>query len=260
MTQGRSKKRARKRTAARKPAPPALSPDFAAWRSKLVSGIREEERLLLETVGEHREEEARVARMMREIMRGFRELHGVENAVTVFGSARFKPRSAYYRTTVAMGETLARAGYTVITGGGPGLMEAANRGAKNAGGPSLGLNIKLPHEQEPNPYVDRFVEFRYFFVRKLMLVKYSQAFVVMPGGLGTLDELFEVATLIQCGKLRHFPVALVGERFWSKLRGFIADVLIGEGAVGRDELSFAKITDSPAAALRFIEDTLGRSR
>jgi len=156
-----------------------------------------------------------------------------------------------------MGELLARSGYTVITGGGPGLMEAANKGAKKAGGPSLGVNIKLPFEQRPNPYVDRFIEFRYFFVRKLMLVKYSQAFVVMPGGIGTLDELFEVATLIQTGKLRHFPVVLVGERFWRGLRSFIARTLIGEGAVKRDELLFAKITDSPAEALRFIERTLG---
>jgi uncharacterized protein (TIGR00730 family) len=241
-------------------APPKFSPDFAAWRTKLLTGIREEERKFLETVGEHREEEARVARMMREVMRGFRELHGVERAITVFGSARFKPRSEYYRTTVKMGELLARSGYTVITGGGPGLMEAANKGAKKAGGKSLGLNIKLPFEQEPNPYVDRFIEFRYFFVRKLMLVKYSQAFVVMPGGLGTLDELFEVATLIQTGKLEHFPVVLVGERFWRKLRAFIGDVLVGEGAVGRDELSFAKITDSPAEAMRFVEATLGSKR
>jgi uncharacterized protein (TIGR00730 family) len=220
-----------------------LSPDFAAWRTKLVGGIREEERRFLETVGEHREEEARVARMMREIMRGFRELHGVKNAVTVFGSARFKPRSAHYRMTMEMGELLAKAGYTVITGGGPGLMEAANRGAKKAGGKSLGLNIKLPFEQKPNPYVDRFIEFRYFFVRKLMLVKYSRAFVVMPGGIGTLDELFEVATLIQCGKLERFPVVLVGERFWRKLRSFIRDVLVAQGAVGHDEISFVNITD-----------------
>lgn len=230
-----------------------LSPDFAAWRTKLVGGIREEERRFLETVGEHRVEEARVARMMREIMRGFRELHSVRRAVTVFGSARFKPRSEYYRNTVTMGRLLAGAGYTVITGGGPGLMEAANRGAKEAGGASLGLNIKLPFEQKPNPYVDRFIEFRYFFVRKLMLVKYSQAFVVMPGGLGTLDELFEVATLIQTGKLERFPVVLMGVRFWRKMRAFIVDTLVREGAVGRDELSFAKVTDSPEDALRFIE-------
>ena len=130
------------------------------------------------------------------------------------------------------------------------------RSRRNAGGHSLGLNITLPMEQKPNRYVDRFIEFRYFFVRKLMLVKYSQAFVVMPGGIGTLDELFEVATLIQCRKLARFPVALVGERFWAKLRTFVDDVLVGEGAVARDELSFAEISDSPAEALRFIETAL----
>lgn len=243
--------------AVRMEAPPlALPPDFAAWRTRLLSGIREEERRFLETVGQHREEVARVGRVMRDIMRGFHELRGVERAVTVFGSARFKRRSGYYRMTMEMGELLARSGYTVITGGGPGLMEAANRGAKKAGGHSLGLNITLPREQKPNRYVDRFIQFRYFFVRKLMLVKYSQAFVVMPGGIGTLDELFEVATLIQCGKLARFPVALVGERFWAKLRTFVDDVLVGEGAVARDELSFAEISDSPAEALRFIEAAL----
>jgi uncharacterized protein (TIGR00730 family) len=225
-------------------------------RTKLASGLGEDERRFLETIGRKGEDAARVGRILRDIVRGVRHLHDVDHAVTVFGSARFKPRSQYYRTTVEMGELLARAGYTVITGGGPGLMEAANRGAKNAGGKSLGLNIKLPVEQQPNPYVDRFIEFRYFFVRKLMLVKYSQAFVVMPGGIGTLDELFEVATLIQTRKLHRFPVALVGERFWGKLRSFVDDVLVGEGAVARNELSFAKITDSPADALRFIQETL----
>jgi hypothetical protein len=236
--------------------PAALAPDFAAWRTKLLSGIREEERGFLETVGKHREEAARVARMTREIMGGFRQLHDVNRAVTVFGSARLRPRSEYYRMAVEMGELLALAGYTVITGGGPGLMEAANRGAKKAGGRSLGLNIRLPVEQKPNRYVDRFIQFRYFFVRKLMLVKYSQAFVVMPGGLGTLDELFEVATLIQTGKLRRFPVVLIGERFWGALRSFVDDVLVGGGAVDRNELSFATITDSPQEAMRIIEATL----
>jgi uncharacterized protein (TIGR00730 family) len=250
----------RKKTPWALPLPPRFHlpppPDFAALRTKLASGLGEEERRFLETVGKHREEATRVGRIMQDILRGIRNLDDVDRAVTVFGSARFKPRSRYYRTTVEMGRLLARAGYTVITGGGPGLMEAANRGAKKAGGKSLGLNIKLPREQKPNPYVDRFVEFRYFFVRKLMLVKYSRAFVVMPGGIGTLDELFEVGTLIQTGKLNRFPVVLVGERFWSKLRSFVDDVLVGEGAVARNELSFARITDSPADALCFIEETL----
>jgi hypothetical protein len=235
---------------------PAMLPDFAALRTHLAARFREEERQFLEIVGDHKREAARVARIVRDIMSGFRELHDVKRAITVFGSARFKPNSAYYRQTVAMGELLAKAGYTVITGGGPGLMEAANKGAQKGGGKSLGLNIKLPVEQMPNPYVDRFVQFRYFFVRKMMLVKYSQAFVVMPGGVGTLDELFEVSTLIQTGKLTRFPVVLGGERVWRKLRTFVDDVLVGEGAVARDELSFATITDSPAEALRVIESTL----
>ena len=235
---------------------PAMLHDFAALRARLAAGFREDERQFLEIVGDHKREAARVARIVRDIMGGLRELHDVKRAITVFGSARFKPTSAYYRQTVAMGELLARSGYAVITGGGPGLMEAANKGAKKAGGMSLGLNIKLPVEQTPNAYVDRFVEFRYFFVRKMMLVKYSQAFVVMPGGVGTLDELFEVSTLIQTGKLRRFPVVLVGERFWRKLRTFVDDVLVGEGAVAHDELSFANITDSPAEAMRFIESML----
>jgi len=233
-----------------------LSTDFAAWRGKLVKGLREEERLFLEAVGDRREEEARVLRITREFFRGIAALDKVRNAVTVFGSARFKPRSPYYKLTVQMGEALAGAGYTVITGGGPGLMEAANRGARRGGGKSIGINIKLPHEQKPNPYVDRFIELRYFFVRKVMLVKYSQAFVVMPGGLGTLDELFEVATLIQTGKLRKFPVVLMGTKFWGRMRSFVRGALIGSGAVGRDELSFAKVTDDPVEALEFIRKTL----
>lgn len=230
--------------------------DFAALRTRLAARFHEEERQFLEVVGDHKREAARVARIVRDIMSGLRELHDVKRAITVFGSARLKPRSVYYRQAVAMGELLAKAGYAVITGGGPGLMEAANKGARQAGGTSLGLNIKLPVEQTPNPYVDRFVEFRYFFVRKMMLVKYSQAFVVMPGGVGTLDELFEVATLIQTGKLTRFPVVLVGERFWRGLRTFVDEVLVTQGAVTRDELSFATITDSPAEALGVIESAL----
>ena len=240
-SRSKARPRARRKTdAASNGQPLALSPDFAAWRTKLVSGIREEE--------------ARVARMMREIMRGFRELHGVERAITVFGSARFKPNSEYYRTTVAMGELLARAGYTVITGGGPGLMEAANKGAKRAGGKSLGLNIKLPFEQKPNPYVDRFIEFRYFFVRKLMLVKYSQAFVVMPGGIGTLDELFEVATLVQTGKIRDYPIILMGVDYWKPLIAQLRDLMLVGGAIDAKDLRLLTLTDSPEEAATLVRD------
>src|SRR5580765_7592539 len=144
----------------------------------------------------------RVWRIAAEFIRGFRALHFVGPCVTVFGSARFKEGDPYYQLAREVGKGIASLGMTTMTGGGPGIMEAANRGAKEAGGTSIGCNIILPHEQKPNPYLDRFVEFRYFFVRKLMLIKYSYAFVVMPGGFGTLDELFESLTLVQTGKIR----------------------------------------------------------
>src|SRR6187455_2345489 len=152
-----------------------------------------------------------------EFVRGFRALHFVGPCVTVFGSARFKEDHPYYALGREMGKRLAQLGLTVMTGGGPGIMEAANRGAKEAGGCSIGCNIILPHEQHPNPYLDLFVEFPHFFVRKVMLVKYSYAFVALPGGFGTLDEIFEVATLVQTRKIQDFPLVLVGREFWQPL-------------------------------------------
>jgi len=232
---------------------PRETPDFLVWREPIVARLREDERLFLEGVRHPQQEERRVARISREFLRGVRLLDNVEPAVTVFGSARFSSRHPWYRLAVEMGRRLAASGYTVVTGGGPGIMEAANRGARLAGGCSIGLNIQLPHEQKPNPYVDRFVEFRYFFVRKVMLVKYSKAFVVMPGGFGTLDELFEVTTLIQTHKLQKFPVVLMGSRFWRRLTRFVDDALVGEGAVSRSELAFTLITDSPDEAMEYIE-------
>ena len=154
-------------------------------------------------------------KIFRELVYGFRKLHFVGPCVTVFGSARFDESHRYYGMAREVGKYLAKSGFTTMTGGGPGIMEAANRGAKEAGGRSLGCNIVLPLEQKPNPYVDSWVDFEYFFVRKLMLVKYSYAFVVLPGGFGTLDELFEVATLIQTGKVQNFPVALMGRDFYA---------------------------------------------
>jgi uncharacterized protein (TIGR00730 family) len=156
-----------------------------------------------------------------EFLRGFESFEFDGPCVTVFGSARFDEHHEFYALAREMGRTLAEAGYAVLTGGGPGLMEAANRGARDAGGISLGCNIELPTEQEPNPYLDRFIEFEHFFVRKVMLVKYSSAFVVMPGGYGTLDEAFEVATLIQTGKLERFPIVGLGGEFWHQLRRFV---------------------------------------
>src|SRR5579863_8779711 len=150
-----------------------------------------------------------------EILRGYRRLHFVGPCVTVFGSARFTESHAYYRLARELGAKLAEAGFTVMTGGGPGIMEAANRGAKDVGGRSVGANITLPVEQKPNAYLDRWVEFRYFFIRKMLLEKYSYAFVAMPGGIGTLDEIFETAVLIQTGKMREFPFVLMGKSFWT---------------------------------------------
>lgn len=196
-------------------------------------------------------EKARLKRIHDEFMRGFERLYKLGPAVTVFGSARFREGHPYYNMAVELGGELAQAGFTVLTGGGPGIMEAANRGAHEAGGRSIGLNIILPHEQKPNPYVDDSIEFRYFFVRKVMLVKYSCAFVIMPGGLGTLDEMYEAATLIQCHKIGPFPLICMGSRFWSGLRAF-SRFQIRTGAVGEDEVGFACITDSPKEAAELI--------
>jgi uncharacterized protein (TIGR00730 family) len=193
-------------------------------------------------------ERERLARIQDEFERGFRALGRIGPAVTVFGSARFKDGHRYYRLARAVGRELARAGFVTITGGGPGVMEAANRGAHEAGGPSLGLNIVLPHEQAANPYVDASVEFRYFFVRKVMLVKYSCGYIVLPGGLGTLDELFEAATLMQCGKVGPFPLVLVGGRFWDGLRRF-GRFMVKQGVFAADELGFGHVTDSPRQAV-----------
>lgn len=196
-------------------------------------------------------EKARLGRINDEFVRGFKSLYKLGPAVTVFGSARFKENHKYYKLAQQVGAELARAGFATLTGGGPGIMEAANRGAHEAGGKSYGLNIILPHEQSANPYVDESVEFRYFFVRKVMLVKYSCAFIIMPGGLGTLDELFEAATLVQCSKIGPFPVILLDKKFWSgllKFSLFMAD----HGVFTPEELGFALITDSPSEAVELV--------
>lgn len=196
-------------------------------------------------------ERKRLDRITREFSTGFERLYRLGPAVTVFGSARFREGSEPYRLGMEVGRELAQAGFTVITGGGPGLMEAANRGAKEAGGASIGCNIILPHEQQPNPYVDEVVNFNYFFARKVMLVKYSCAFVCLPGGFGTLDEMFEAATLIQCGKIGPFPLILIGTEFWHNLLELTYDMLEA-GAISAEDTGFAFITDSPAQAVEMI--------
>ncbi len=191
-------------------------------------------------------------RVFLEMLRGFEELNFEGRCVTVFGSARFESGHPYYQQAYEMGRLLADSGFAVMTGGGPGLMEAANKGARDAGGHSIGCNIQLPMEQKPNPYLDKFVEFEHFFVRKVMLVKYSSAFVVMPGGFGTLDEAFEVVTLIQTTKLESFPVVALGGEFWNELDVFLRDTMLAEGTISEADRQVISLADSPAKALSII--------
>jgi uncharacterized protein (TIGR00730 family) len=215
------------------------------------TGRAEWEREFLEVTRTPDRERQRLDRITQEFSTGFERLYRLGPAVTVFGSARFGEGTENYRLAVEVGRELARAGFAVITGGGPGMMEAANRGAKEAGGVSIGCNIVLPHEQKPNPYVDDVVSFNYFFARKVMLVKYSCAFVCMPGGFGTLDEMFEAATLIQCHKIGPFPLILLGTAFWQNLIELMYDML-REGAISDEDTGFAFVTDSPAQAVEMI--------
>jgi uncharacterized protein (TIGR00730 family) len=201
---------------------------------------------------------ARAARIFTEFVRGFRAFHFVGPCVSVFGSARFGEQHPYYRLARAVGSELARAGFTVMTGGGPGIMEAANRGAKEAGGRSIGCNIELPKEQRPNVYLDQWTTFRYFFIRKVMLVKYSYAFIALPGGFGTLDEIFETATLIQTAKIHEFPVVLMAREFWRPLLEFMANRLVYEKTIDIQDLDRIVITDSPEEAVATITDVAKR--
>ena len=191
-----------------------------------------------------------------EMLRGFELFEVPDPCVTVFGSARLLEGDPCYDMARKLGGSLATAGFSVMTGGGPGLMEAANRGAKEAGGYSMGCNITLPHEQEPNPYLDSYVQFEHFFVRKVMLVKYSRAFVVLPGGFGTLDEAFEIAILIQTRKLSKFPIVLMGEAFWSPLRQFIREKMVGMGLINEEDLGIVKITDDVGEAIDWVRHGL----
>jgi uncharacterized protein (TIGR00730 family) len=196
----------------------------------------------------------RAVRIFLEFMKGFRKLHFVGPCVTVFGSARFPEDHPYYHLGREVGQLLARAGFTVMTGGGPGIMEAANRGAKDTGGVSVGCNIRLPREQKPNPYLDEWITFEHFFVRKVMLVKYSYAFIALPGGFGTLDEIFEVSTLIQTGKLQDFPMVLVGKEYWQPLLAFFRDRLLAERTIDPADVDHFVVTDSPREAVDAVTD------
>lgn len=193
-----------------------------------------------------------VLRSVVDFLRGFRALHFVGPCVTVFGSARFGSDHPYYALGRLVGHRLADIGFTVMTGGGPGLMEAANRGARDAGGRSVGCNIALPHEQKPNAYLDRWVTCRYFFVRKVLLFKYSYAFVALPGGVGTIDELFEAFTLVQTGKIRRFPLILMGTAYWRPLTDLLQRMVI-DGAIAAHDLDLLLVTDDVEDAIDHLE-------
>lgn len=209
------------------------------------------DRILLEGPHSRRHELRLVAGALLDFLRGFRVLHFVGPCVTVFGSARFREDHPYYALGRDVGRRLSELGFTVMTGGGPGLMEAANRGAREAGGRSVGCNIQLPVEQAPNPYLDRSVTCRHFFVRKVLLFKYSYAFVALPGGIGTVDELFEALTLIQNRKIEHFPVILIGKDYWQPLVELL-ERMAAHNTIARADLELVLVTDDLDAAMRHL--------
>lgn len=196
----------------------------------------------------------RVMRIQAEFVEGFGLLAELGIAVSVFGSARSQRESSEYKLAEEISAGLVRAGYTVITGGGPGIMEAANKGAAEAGGVSVGLGIELPLESGLNDYVNVGVEFRYFFVRKTIFVKYSQAFVVLPGGYGTMDELFEALTLVATGKITMFPIVLVGSDYWAPLLDFLKNTMLGRGFIGASELALLRVVDDPEEVVKIIKE------
>lgn len=196
----------------------------------------------------------RVFRIMSEFVTGFDTLAGLPPAVSLFGSARTRPGDPYYSMAQELARKLVESGFAIITGGGPGIMEAANRGAVEAGGISVGLNIELPYEQQDNPFINVPISFNYFFARKTMFVKYAEGFVVFPGGFGTMDELFEALTLIQTGKLKHFPVVLIGSGFWNGMIDWIREAMLSEAKIGPDDLRLLTVTDSIEEACEQIRE------
>jgi uncharacterized protein (TIGR00730 family) len=224
--------------------------------------VTEDERLLAQVPRERRAftktDSWRVLRIMGEFVEGFDTLSDVYSAVTVFGSARTRPDDPYYEKAVETARMLATEGFPIITGGGPGIMEAANRGCQEGNGLSIGCNIELPFEQGLNPYVERAINFRYFFVRKTMFVKYSTAFVVFPGGYGTMDELFEALTLIQTGKVKHFPVILFGCEYWKGMVEWLRDRVAGEGKIDAQDVDLLHVTDSPREAVAIVRQARER--
>jgi len=233
----------------RRPPPPTTSTDD--WGK----GTRDpEEHRLLIGPAPRPTEFFHALRILRECVRGFRKLHFVGPCVTVFGSARFKDDHPYYALARELGAKLAEAGFTIMTGGGPGIMEAANRGAKDVGGRSVGCNITLPSEQKPNPYLDRWVEVKYFFVRKMLLEKYSYAFVGMPGGIGTFDEVFETAVLVQTRKIKDFPMVLMGRSYWTPLLDYLRQFPLATGTIDPEDVQRWIVSDSPAEVVELVRD------
>ncbi len=214
--------------------------------------MQEPDRVLLEGPQSRLREILLLLRAGRDFVRGFRALHFVGPCVTVFGPARFDEQHRYYAMARSVGAALARIGFTVMTGGGPGVMEGANRGAREAGGRSVGCNVELPFEQDPNPYLDRWVTCRYFFVRKVLLVKYSYAFIVLPGGFGTLDELTEALTLIQTRKILQFPIVLMGVDYWAPFLAMV-NTMVDAGTISAADLELMLVTDSVDEAMAHLE-------
>lgn len=204
------------------------------------------------------EEPWRIFRIMAEFVEGFDILSRIGPAVTIFGSARTRRGDPWYRRTVQLAQALAHAGFAIITGGGPGIMEAANLGAKRGGALSVGLNIDLPFEQRPNRYIGKLIPFHYFFCRKVMFVKYASAFVIMPGGYGTMDELFEALTLIQTRKIEPFPVVLMGRSYWRGLLEWLKRRMLADGNIDPADLALFRVTDDPGEAVRIIAGFRGR--
>jgi uncharacterized protein (TIGR00730 family) len=214
-------------------------------RSLLEDVIQREIHPVMENLYRGQMDNRRVFRMMSEMVHGLEVMSKLPDAVSIFGSARSKPRDAEYKAARRIGRQFAEAGYAVITGGGPGVMEAANRGAADVDGTSVGLNITLPHEQEPNKYANIQVDFHYFFIRKVMFLKYARALIILPGGFGTMDELFESLTLKQTGKMQKFPIILFDTKFWAGLYNWLQDTMVERGCLDEEELELMSMTDDP---------------
>jgi uncharacterized protein (TIGR00730 family) len=223
---------------------------------QIIRGGTQDERLLQTPRGDEflHTDTWRVFRIMGEFVQGFEDLAHITNGVAVFGSARTPPADPEYKAAQETGALLARGGRAVITGGGPGIMEAANRGAFEAGGISVGCNIELPHEQKSNDYLTLSLKFKYFFVRKMMFVKYSDAFVIFPGGFGTLDELFEALTLIQTHKIHNFPVVLYGTQYWQEMLDWLKGPMLAEGKIVKEDFQRLHLTDSPSEIVDIVQN------